>query len=96
MAVYDASTQEKTPPPGKVWSEEHGHWHDVGSGGSIQPPGLPPPGKVWSEEHGHWHDVGPGASTQPPGLPPPGKVWSEEHGHWHDAVPPDPNVDSGS
>ncbi|MFQ5876838.1 MAG: SEC-C metal-binding domain-containing protein [Acidobacteriota bacterium] len=49
------------PPPGKVWSPEHGHWHDVGGAparGPIPPPaGPPPPGKVWSPEHGHWHDA---------------------------------------
>ena len=56
-------------PPGKVWSQEHGHWHDIAttptsseSGVSSilpqpQPPGEPPPGKVWSPEHGHWHDI---------------------------------------
>ncbi len=56
-----------SPPPGKVWSAEHGHWHDVtparqasqpvGRPGTPQPPGPPPPGKVWSTEHGHWHDA---------------------------------------
>ena len=51
--------------PTRVWSPEHGHWHDVGTpagapAGSTQappPPGPAPPGKVWSAEHGHWHDV---------------------------------------
>lgn len=55
-------------PPGKVWSVEHGHWHDAPSiptsttPSSVlnelqpQPPGAVPPGKVWSPEHGHWHD----------------------------------------
>jgi hypothetical protein len=39
-------------PEGKVWSEEHGHWHD------LPPAGLPESeGRVWSEEHGHWHDA---------------------------------------
>jgi hypothetical protein len=76
-------------PPGKVWSPEHLHWHDVKD--APAPPGPAPPGKVWSKEHGHWHDVagatseGSTASTaQPPGPAPPGKVWSAEHGHWHD------------
>jgi len=56
-----------SPPPGKVWSAEHGHWHDVNPSrqssqpvdqpGAPQPPGAPPPGKVWSTEHGHWHDA---------------------------------------
>ena len=85
-------------PSGRVWSPEHGHWHNLPSSGSglgtklsPQPPGSPPPGKVWSPEHGHWHDVsssgsglGTKLSPQPPGSPPPGKVWSPEHGHWHD------------
>ena len=58
-------------PPGKVWSQEHGHWHDAprtsnlntprlntnnALAGKPQPDGEPPPGKVWSQEHGHWHD----------------------------------------
>ncbi len=88
-----------TAPEGKVWSEEHGHWHDEQGAASDfatkftpQPPGLAPEGKVWSEEHGHWHDE-PGAisetpgepTPQPPGPAPEGKAWSEEHGHWHDA-----------
>jgi len=45
------------PPPGKVWSEEHGHWHDAAVPGLERPPGPAPPGKVWNEEHGHWHDA---------------------------------------
>ena len=86
------------PPPGKIWSPEHGHWHNTATGTAAgdsafypKPVGLPPPGKVWSYEHGHWHDSSytgtenfkPG--PPPPGLPPPGKVWSYEHGHWHDS-----------
>ncbi|MFP6584339.1 MAG: hypothetical protein VCD00_17530 [Candidatus Hydrogenedentota bacterium] len=58
-------------PAGKVWAQEHGHWHDIlevgattsPGAGSVtsftpQPAGEAPPGKVWSAEHGHWHDVG--------------------------------------
>lgn len=41
---------------GKVWSEEHGHYHTVGGSGS----GEGGPGKVWSEEHGHWHEAASG------------------------------------
>jgi hypothetical protein len=52
-------------PPGKVWSVEHGHWHDapslpVSSASSAipkKPPNAAPPGKIWSAEHGHWHDL---------------------------------------
>jgi len=42
-------------PAGKVWSEEHGHWHD-GTELHGLPPGPAPPGKVWNVDHGHWHD----------------------------------------
>ncbi len=56
-------------PPGKVWSPEHGHWHDArpapatpGQALVPRPPGPAPPGKVWSPEHGHWHDTLPGQS----------------------------------
>ncbi|MCI0694819.1 SEC-C domain-containing protein [candidate division KSB1 bacterium] len=66
-------SQPGPTPPGKVWSPEHGHWHDApgAAGGiSVQPPSPVPAG---------------GTSAQPPGPAPPGKVWSPEHGHWHDA-----------
>ena len=59
-------------PPGKVWSPDHGHWHDAPGTASAsglgdqslqspaqltpQPFGPVPEGKVWSPEHGHWHD----------------------------------------
>ena len=49
----------------RVWSAEHGHWHDasgreLGAGSSMPgaaPTGPAPAGKVWSAEHGHWHDA---------------------------------------
>ena len=56
-------------PPGKVWSPEHGHWHNIATTPASavpgispnlpqsQPPGETPPGKVWSPDHGHWHDI---------------------------------------
>lgn len=59
-------------PPGKTWSAEHGHWHDLPTeaqpvsnirvfpkGGPPKypaPDGPAPAGKVWSADHGHWHD----------------------------------------
>ena len=55
-------------PPGKVWSEEHGHWHDA----PLAPTTLP--GQPRTSE----------PKSQNPGDPPPGKVWSPEHDHWHD------------
>ena len=60
-------------PEGKVWSEEHGHWHDAptvqvessrdGVTGTVAP-GQPQPGMVWNEEHGHYHRVDPNAPVQ--------------------------------
>lgn len=59
-------------PEGKVWSPDHGHWHDIPkpannsiasatvnpeSGLYDPPPGPAPDGKVWSPEHGHWHNA---------------------------------------
>lgn len=75
-------------PPGKVWSPEHGHWHDAGPA----PSGAPAASPIRIEQ-----STGPAAPTgntapisvtipQPPGEAPPGKVWSPEHGHWHDAA----------
>lgn len=106
MAIMDWAGREPGPPQGpapdgKIWSEEHGHWHDA----PQPPPGPPPPGKVWSAEHGHYHDAqgGTAAAGAPQGAPPPGKVWSEEHGHYHDAPagtapaqPADPLDDYGT
>ena len=61
-AMIDAP---EPPDQQQVWSEEHGHWHNVNQESGIVPrageltpaPGPPPPGKVWSAEHGHWHDA---------------------------------------
>ena len=59
---------ERHAPPGKVWSSEHGHWHDSNNphhsfnmdsklnGNALQNQVEAPTGKVWSPEHGHWHD----------------------------------------
>lgn len=66
-------------PPGKVWSKDHGHWHDINvtpAGTQTAAPqtinlGAPPTAKA--------------PVPQPPGPAPAGKVWSPEHGHWHDA-----------
>jgi hypothetical protein len=59
-------------PAGKVWSVEHGHWHDAVPNPTATPAPAPP--------------LTPG--PQPPGPVPAGKVWSTEHGHWHDAATP--------
>jgi len=76
-----SKTKPSTPaPPGKVWSEAHGHWHDApisNNSSSLRlnnnnisktKPSTPaPPGKVWSEAHGHWHDA-PKNQNLSPGL----------------------------
>lgn len=56
-------------PPGQVWSEEHGHYHDAPTAtipttpqatvGKAPPPGPAPPGKEWNWEHGHYHNIAP-------------------------------------
>ncbi len=60
----------------RVWSPEHGHWHEEGapvrSGRSVPFDPRSAPAN--------------GPRPAPPGPPPPGKVWSPEHGHWHDVV----------
>ena len=78
---------DPSAPSGRVWSEEHRHWHDTGTSGSGPQQGPTPPGKEWSYEHGHWHDAAVPGLGRPAGSAPPGKVWNQEHGHWHDAVP---------
>lgn len=64
---------------GRVWSAEHGHWHDAPVAGQSTrrfPLGEPAAAGVTPR-------------AAPPGTPPPGKVWSAEHGHWHDVVRPE-------
>lgn len=68
-------------PAGKVWSVEHGHWHEAPAiqveasqtGGltALATPGRPPAGSAQ------------GQSDQPQV----GTVWNEEHGHYHWANP---------
>jgi nitrate reductase NapE component len=63
-------------PAGKVWSAEHGHWHDAAGTQTLPAVVSPQPAAPQ-----------PATSTptpQPPGPAPAGKVWSAEHGHWHD------------
>jgi hypothetical protein len=70
-------------PEGKVWSVEHGHWHDASAPGQGAPAGtLTAPG---STAQGAAQPAAQPGSPQPPGPAPAGKVWSVEHGHWHDA-----------
>ena len=68
-------------PPGKVWSAEHGHWHDIGA-----QPSSPAASPIKIEQtSGVPLNPTVGRNVpQPAGPVPPGKVWSPEHGHWHD------------
>jgi hypothetical protein len=74
-------------PPGKVWSPEHGHWHDI-------PGAPPPPAMIGPTDTTPAPPGSPGNpvsyTPQPPGPVPEGKVWSPEHGHWHDLTPTPP------
>ncbi len=75
-------------PAGKVWSPEHGHWHDAPVGGLTATPGESAPITVTPGSSAPITVTPPMAgqpSPQPPGPAPAGKVWSAEHGHWHDA-----------
>jgi hypothetical protein len=78
-------------PQGKVWSVEHGHWHDVNATGTPQ---TPSPIRVDMAGGGPQVQVQtsgkPAAPStqQPPGAAPPGMVWSPEHGHWHPTTTP--------
>ncbi len=77
-----ARQQPGPAPAGKVWSAEHGHWHDQRpAAGTSSPIKISPPATAPSAP----------ATTpkaQPPGPAPAGQVWSAEHGHWHDARTP--------
>ena len=65
-------SQPGAAPPGKVWSQDHGHWHDA-------------PGTASSTDLGNQSLQSPAQlSPQPFGPVPEGKEWSPEHGHWHD------------
>jgi hypothetical protein len=88
MPAPTASAQSQPPgeaPPGKVWSPEHGHWHDAPSSAAapalISPSGTQLPPLPVTTPTATSEPV----TAQPPGEAPPGKVWSPEHGHWHDA-----------
>ena len=72
-ALQSNARPDGIAPPGKVWHEGHGHWHDAPLSSSTpkktsfnpnnslarksRPKRDAPPGKVWHEGHGHWHDA---------------------------------------
>ena len=79
--VRTPSPQPPGPAPaGKVWSPEHGHWHDQQPAApATQPIQIQQPAGAPATA-----GVTPTPKPQPPGPAPAGKVWSPEHGHWHD------------
>ena len=79
-------------PAGKVWSPEHGHYHDApGAGASAPLVTTSNPVAVDSSS------ISPSpVAAQPEGPAPEGKVWSAEHGHYHDAPTAGPQVQVGS
>lgn len=87
-----ANTPQPGPaPPGKVWSPEHGHWHDANAAAASGPSStsgpsqaiqMPSPQRSATQAANQQ----PAKNIPPPtGIAPPGKVWSPEHGHYHDA-----------
>ena len=74
-------------PEGKVWSSEHGHWHDAQGAQATTNPIVQPAGQPAGQ-------TAKPLTPQPDGPVPEGKVWSAEHGHWHNdpaAATPSPN-----
>jgi hypothetical protein len=74
-------------PAGKVWSAEHGHWHDKPQTNewvtvTPQKPAAPQSTTIPLNTSGSGL---PAYIPQPQGPVPAGKVWAPEHGHWHDA-----------
>ena len=67
------SQPESDPPPGKVWSVEHGHWHDAPSSNNLDQISRIKP--TTNNSQNKKYDKN---------NPPPGKVWNEQHGHFHD------------
>lgn len=71
-------------PPGKIWSPEHGHWHDAAPAAQTASPIRIDQSTGPAQATGNTAPISVSV-PQPPGAVPPGKVWSPEHGHWHDA-----------
>ncbi len=97
QSVQPLQSQPSGPAPeGKVWSAEHGHWHDVAGAATPFGSGINPisitPSTTPSEPGINPFAINPNVTSkpggeltpQPPGPPPEGKVWFAEHGHWHD------------
>lgn len=79
-----SSPRQAASQSGRVWSQEHGHWHDASGQAASAPAGqtVPPPQPALQQQP---NVVTTGNTPQPPGPAPAGQVWSAEHGHWHAA-----------
>ncbi len=93
--VTGGGTPQPGPAPaGKVWSFEHGHWHDAPGGLTTTNPAGQPAGLTTTNPAGQPAGLTARPLTpQPDGPAPEGKVWSAEHAHWHNdpaATPPSP------
>lgn len=84
-ATARLSTPPVATPPGKVWSAEHGHFHDVEPASGVS--GVRVLGQSVDTRTGAVSGPALKPGPQPPGPVPTGKVWSAKHGHWHDARP---------
>lgn len=67
------AAQPGPAPEGKVWSADHGHWHDA-SPVQIQTDAPPPTSALTAS-----------TDARPPvdGEERNGMIWHAEHGHWH-------------
>lgn len=75
------SPRQASSQSGRVWSQEHGHWHDASGQAATAPVAQTSP----SPQQQQPNVVTVGNTPQPPGPVPAGQVWSTEHGHWHAA-----------
>ena len=79
-ATRRLTPQPAPAAPGKVWSAEHGHWHDATGAEPAARRATTPSVPVRPSQSK------PGSPQ--PGPAPEGQVWSTEHGHWHKAETP--------
>lgn len=70
-------------PPGKVWSAEHGHWHNVAAPASSAPVRIETPNPAIKIETSNPPEGSDHFSLTPGQAPRPGMIWSAAHGHWH-------------
>lgn len=80
--VTAPSTPKPQPPgpapAGKVWSADHGHWHDANSSANS-------PIKLDMENLPQSAPAGAPSPANSAAAAAAGMVWSAEHGHWHKA-----------